>query len=275
MSMTDKADESLLRSRWPILFFVIISILVFSYFIHVDDPNSGPGSGLGLAYGVTGFTIALFLASYKIRKSALGYKWGRMGAWLQTHIYLSVVCAVLILMHSGFKINFSLSGLFCALFMLVVASGAVGSIMYKIIPLSLSKYGREVLTTDDIQQKFQAILEEGDLLAEKTSDNFQHFYEDKIRPLLAYNGKNWRYLFNEERAVIHNCQEVFQGFKAIAPAEEVYDLNLLATLYVEKERLTFKWMKLDSLQSWLDFHIPLTLAMFTAALIHIFSMFYF
>ncbi len=275
MDKLEKADSSLLRSKWPLLFLFITVALAAIYGFRLSQGAVEPGSGLGLAYGVAGFILVLFLAAYKIRKSVLGYGLGRMNAWLQAHIYISVICAILVIMHSGFRFSGPLSGLCLALFMLVVASGITGSLMYKVIPISLSKYGGEILTTDDVVQKIAAILEEADKMAEQTSDKFKDLYQRQIRPLLAKKRANWNYLFMEEREIIDRCESAFERLKALAPAGEIYDLNLLSSLYVEKEKLVFKWVKLLSLSKWMDIHIPLTSAMLAAAVLHIFSTLYY
>jgi hypothetical protein len=56
---------------------------------------------------------------------------------------------------------------------------------------------------------------------------------------------------------------------------DMHDLNTLDGILMEKEKLSFTRAKLKLQSIWLNFHMPLTLALLTAAAIHIWTVLYY
>ncbi|MDH5510625.1 MAG: hypothetical protein OEZ32_09765 [Nitrospinota bacterium] len=276
MDNLEKSDYNLLKSVWPILFIVIVcALLAVRYSMKIDESSSSPGAGMGLVYGILSLALIVILSGYRIRKSLLRTPIGSLHAWAQSHVYMGVILIVLVFLHSGFRTGGMLSGLLLALFLLVIASGIIGAILYKVVPLSLSKYGRHVMTMEVIGARIEKLLAEADKQAENRSAIFQETYSKHIRPSLASQQVNWGYIFIEEDEVIKTCKAKMESLQQDTPADEVYGMSLVGAIYAEKERLAYKWAMLNSLRVWLYFHVPLTMAMLVALSFHLLGSFYY
>ncbi|MDH5637005.1 MAG: hypothetical protein OEZ04_00770 [Nitrospinota bacterium] len=276
MENLEKSDYSLLKSAWPILFTVIVgALLAIRYSMKIDESSYSPGAGMGLFYGVMALALIVILSGYRVRKSLLRAPIGSLHAWAQSHVYMGVILIVLVFLHSGFRTGGMLSGLLLALFLLVTASGAIGAILYKVVPLSLSKYGKHVMTMEVIGARIDKLLAEADKQAENRSAKFLETYNKHIRPCLASHRVNWGYIFTEEEEVIKACKAKMVNLQQETPTNEVYGMSLVGAIYVEKERLAYKWAMLNSLRVWLYLHVPLTMALLVALSFHILGSFYY
>lgn len=95
-----------------------------------------PGGTLGHLYGAGGAALMLAMLSYSLRRRVGALRaLGRLGHWLDFHIWCGVLGPLLIVLHSAFKV----SGLIAISFWSMVAvalSGAVGRFLYAQIPRS-------------------------------------------------------------------------------------------------------------------------------------------
>ena len=274
LDLEERAD--IIRRRAPLFFtLAVVLVLGFWFSIRRDELDFAPNSGAGLYSGIAALAALLLLSSYKLRKWLLRLPAGSMRSWSMIHVYTGIVATFLVFLHSGFSTGGALSSLLLALFLMVSASGVVGALLYKVIPLSLSRQGKDVISRPVIQAKSEKLLEEADSHMEGASDEFRKVYEARLRPVMAMHRGRWAYLFLEEGEVIQKSRALVESVKALVPAGEVYSLNLLGAVLVEKERLSFRLAKLDSLSAWLHIHVPLTLAMLVAAGFHVMASFYY
>jgi hypothetical protein len=268
-------DRSTLRSGWPAIFALIASLLSVSFFFRIFYSSPDGGADFDLAYGIMGFSLIVFLAFYKLRKSIYRIRLGTLQSWLQAHIYIGIISVALIAMHAGSGMGGGFSVFLLALFSLVILSGIMGSMIYKIIPVSVNKYGRGTLPLAEMERKIASYLDEADKHVDNEHKEFALLYFETIRPLFVHKGVKWGYLLKEERTILEKQKKLFESFKLKAPPQNVYDITVLGSIAMEKERLTFMWVKLKALRVWLNFHMPLTFAMMTATAVHIISILYF
>jgi hypothetical protein len=266
-------DSSALRSRWPAIFALIMCVLAVSFYFRLfhHSPDGEPD----LAFGIAGFLLVVFLALYKLRKNIYTIRLGTLQGWLQAHIYIGIISVAIIAMHVGPRIGGAFSMLLLALFSLVILSGIIGLMIYKVIPVSVNKYGSGTLPLAEMEDKIAGYLNEADKLVDNTHTEFSLLYFETIRPLFVHKGVKWGYLLKEERTILENQKKLFEGFKTLTPPQNVYDISALGSLAVEKERLTFMWVKLCAMKAWLNFHMPLTFAMIAGTIVHIITIFYF
>lgn len=268
-------DKSIIRRRWALLFSIILLPLCGGYYYYALRSEVYGGALFGMACGIFGMASVLFLSCYKIRKGIYSYRLGTMQNWLKAHIYISVTSLVLILMHSGFKLTGSFSIFLFILFLLVIVSGIIGSLIYVNVPLSMTKYDREVKSTMQIMEDLEGYLKEADKSMASVSNEFKDIYEKRIRPFFEWRRTRWTYLLMEEQELLNKRKGIFEDFRKLVPAKEIYTLDILKTLLTEKEKLAFKWAKLKVLRSWLNFHLPLASAMLTAVTFHLISIAYY
>lgn len=268
-------DHSSLRGGWPGVFALIGCILAVIYCYRLFYASLDIDAVFDFAYGIIGFVLIIFLAFYKVRKSIYRTKLGTLQTWMQAHIYIGIISTVLVAMHAGFRAGGIFSALLLTLFLLTVFSGIAGAMIYNTIPVSVNKYGRGVLPLEEMEGKIAGYLGEADKSVEHAHDDFKKLYREKIRALFVHKGAKWSYLLSEERTILKKQKALFEKFKKMAPPQNIYDISMLNTLSMEKEKLAFMWIKLKMLRVWLNFHMPLSFAMITAAIAHIITVFYF
>jgi len=93
-----------------------------------------PGGEIGLLYGIAGATLMVLMLTYSLRKRVgLLQRAGRLGVWLDLHIWCGVTGPLLIALHSAGKVG----GLIAIAFWSMVAvalSGLLGRFLYAQIP---------------------------------------------------------------------------------------------------------------------------------------------
>jgi len=275
MKKLQQAEPHILRNKWPLLFAALTISLVVSHYFFVRQGAAGAGSTAGVFWGVSSLALAFVLAGYRIRRSLHGLKLGSMSGWLQAHIYLGILCAVLVFMHSGFRFTGIFSGFLLCLFLLVVVSGVVGALLYRTIPFFMARHSNVSFAHEDVMRRLDELLEEADGLAHEASGGFFNIYKSRIRPLIKSKSPRWRYMFMDEMEVIGKCEQYLEHVARQTGSKEIYCLNMICSLYIEKEKLIYKWGKALLLCGWLNFHVPLTMAMLTAAIFHVVSIMYY
>jgi cytochrome b561 len=267
--------ENKLRSRWPLLFSAILTPLLVSFYFYLQSVNPLHKANFILVYGILGIVAIIFLTIYIIRKNTYRYRHGSMHSWLQAHIYIGIISLVLVVMHSGFNFTGVFSIYLLILFFLVIISGIIGFLIYNDVPRSLAKYGRDVKPDEEIVNSMENYLKEADNLVSKTSDEFKKLYQTGIRPFFRSKRTKWKYLFIEEKELINKRKDMIERYKNILSGKDIYDLNILSSILIEKEKLAFMWTKIKVLKVWLNIHMPLTFALLAMVLIHILTIFYF
>jgi hypothetical protein len=73
---------------------------------------------------------------YSLRKRSRGVKWGKMSAWLQSHIFMGIVGPYMVLLHTSWKFN-GLAGVTTLLTVTIVFSGFIGRYIFTRIPRTM------------------------------------------------------------------------------------------------------------------------------------------
>jgi hypothetical protein len=113
-----------------------------------------PGGSLGHPLGVVGSAMLLLLLLYSVRKRVRGLsRLGRLGRWLDVHIFLGSIGPLYVVLHSSFKVQ----GLVALSFWSMVGvalSGVLGRYLYLQIPRT--RAGDE-LTLDQLRAEDQRL----------------------------------------------------------------------------------------------------------------------
>ena len=117
----------------------------------------GGGSFPGLSFGVVGGLIVVFEILLSPRKKKRAWRVGRAVLWMKGHIWLGLLCLVLIVFHSGFRwMPGSLSGVLMFLFLAVCISGIWGLILQQFLP----KMMLESVPAETIHSQIDRVLEQ-------------------------------------------------------------------------------------------------------------------
>ncbi len=120
------------------LWFSFIAILAITvvYIFMVTWLNAIPKASdfFGHSIGILGFLLMLMTETlYSLRKRRRSARWGAMSQWLDFHIFTGLVGPYLVLLHSSWKFN-GLAGIVLLMTLIIVASGFVGRYIYTAIP---------------------------------------------------------------------------------------------------------------------------------------------
>ncbi len=248
---------------WYALAAMIGILLVYVPVAAQGVPAASGVFGHGL--GIIGFVLMLSTETlYSLRKRARGRAPGRMSTWLQIHIFTGIVGPFLVLLHSSWKFN-GLAGALMLMTVVIVISGFVGRYIYTAVPRTVD--GAEVAVRDleeqlaRLDERLQALgLPPRSIPAAPTAALGARGV--LIRPLAR-----WRY----RRAAARTLKQVAAVDQAQA--------GQLRRLLDER----FRWQQqIDSLAAarrllavWHTVHIPIGMALFTLAAIHIVETLYY
>jgi len=276
MEKTVRKEKAELAGRWPILFTAIIVLLALTGLFKGALAQAGsPGSGVNLVYGAAALILIVLLSGYRVRKAMIGYTVGTMHGWAQAHVYLGALCAALVFLHSGFRAGGQMSAALLMLFALVTASGIVGAILYKTLPVTLSRQGKDLFSSSVLLARFSQLLGAADKQAEGFSAEFKQAYAQLIRPILASTSVRLRLLFMDDDEALERGIAALEQAKKMIPPAEVYGMDMIGVILMEKERLSLKWTRLNALRAWLYLHVPATAGLLVALSIHVAAAFYF
>ncbi len=118
------------------LYFALAGVigvtLVYLPFARNGLPRAGSLVGHGI--GILGFILMLATETlYSLRKRMRGQAPGRMSTWLQFHIFTGIVGPYMVLLHTSWKFN-GLAGVVTLLSVVIVVSGFIGRYIYTAIP---------------------------------------------------------------------------------------------------------------------------------------------
>ena len=245
-------------------------VLTVGYALAVARLDSAPAASglLGHGLGVAGFVLMLMTETlYSLRKRSRSARWGRTAAWLRFHIFTGLVGPFLVLLHTSWKFN-GLAGVVMLLTGIVVVSGFVGRYIYTAVPR----------TADGVEVE-AAALEAQIAVAEAELQHWLAGRPDSTRrlvqrlaalpaaggggPLLILGRTflEWGYRLEWRRER--------RRMEGIAKAQARELERLLGRQRALQRQVASLATARRMLALWHAVHIPLGMALFTAALVHI------
>lgn len=249
------------RELWmafiAILFISVIYVTAILFLGGVPAASDFFGHTLGVA----GFLLMLMTETlYTFRKRSRSARWGRVSSWLQFHIVTGLVGPYMILLHSSWKFN-GLAGMVTLMTGLVVISGFVGRYIYTSIPRSAD--GLE-LEASELQKRSQALeVEINTWLGKRPEISHQiSTYTLATSPgstVNPFGGLFYRInLWNLHRKMDPQTRVQSRALAELVKRRQTLDRQRASLIRARR------WMAL-----WHMLHVPLGLALFTAAFIHI------
>lgn len=253
------------RELWLALYsMLLISSLYFGVVLAWREVPAA-SELFGHTLGIVGFVLMLMTETlYSLRKRARTARWGRMATWLEIHIFMGLVGPFLVLLHTSWKFN-GLAGVVTLLMVIVVVSGFIGRYIYTAVPRTAD--GAEVAAAalaqeiNRVQGKIEAWLETQPVEIQNLADRltltesygkafiFQRVFHDAA--------DRWRWWVLSQRMEPRMRQQV----------------SRLRSLFAERQTLRGQLASLAMarrlLGVWHTVHIPIGMALFTAAFVHI------
>ncbi len=229
----------------------------------------------GHSLGIIGFILMLMTETlYSLRKRARKARWGRTSWWLKFHIVTGLVGSYMVLLHSAWKFQ-GLAGVLMLLVGIVVLSGFIGRYIYTAIPRTAEGYVAQEQMLEAEMRKVEAEINRWlaarDEATRRLALNLERLAE-------AHAGRSWwllwgrwldelRYRWEWWKEVRHVHRQARREFRQLE--------RLLARQRQLRRQRQMAALARRALAWWHAFHVPLGMAMFTLAFIHICAALYY
>jgi hypothetical protein len=260
------------------LWLALLAMLFISaiYLLVVNELGQIPGASgfFGHSLGILGFILMIITETlYSLRKRSRSARWGKMASWLQFHIFTGLVGPFLVLLHSSWKFN-GLAGIVMLLTIIIVLSGVVGRYIYTAIPRTAD--GIEIESTElehqiaiielKIQDWERTHPQARNVLAGASGNN--PVQQKSIVPQFWGRGfsewySNFQWRLHQRRMNV----QIRDQTRALGKLEQQRRTlsRQIVTLSIARRMLSL----------WHTIHIPIGLALFVTAFIHILAAIYY
>ena len=262
------------KELWLAFAAIIVISLLYLYVVIAQGGVPGARSFFGHSLGILGFILMLMTETlYSRRKRSRKARWGKMSSWLQFHIFTGLVGPYLVFLHSSFKFN-GLAGVVLLLTAIIVLSGFFGRYIYTAIPR----------TADGTAMEARQLEREIDVLEQAIDSWLAHTPDsgESIRAMIA--SVTQREGDGAGLVLLRGVRE-FQArlrWRAIRKQlSEISDerLDRLEELVNRRRGLRRQIASLGFarrlLGLWHTIHVPIGVALFTTAFVHIVGAIYY
>lgn len=263
------------RSNEILWALVAIFLITMLYTGVVVRTGSIPAAGefFGHSLGVLGFALMLMTETlYSLRKRSRTAKWGRLANWLQFHIFTGLVGPFLVLLHTSWKFN-GLAGVVMLLTLIIVVSGVIGRYIYTAVPRTADGAEIQARHLSNMISEIEREMEEfaaANPAIQKQQQRLAAIQQARGSGATAVLGR----VFTEWSERLQGWQEQRQAQAALRP-----QIKTMEKLARERRAL---YRQIDSLAAarrmlsiWHTIHIPIGMALFAAALVHILAAIYY
>jgi hypothetical protein len=289
--------ESILAFRRRRYFWVAIVLCAGSIAAFLlDDPQEPANGGTMLGYilGAIGALLIVWLAWFGVRKRRYASTAGTVQGWLSAHVYLGLALPLIVLLHAGFQLGVNVHSLAFVLMMLVVLSGMYGVFIYMKYPQRISA-NRSSLSRPELFDQLEDIDSRSNRVALDLPPAFATLVQSGATRT-ALGRSLWQRLRNQDNstitlpgddqgnAVSNAGQEAALDWLAdehsrATDADVAAQIGELSALLRNKRKL-LRQIREDlrlqaSMELWLYFHVPLSIGLLVALVVHITSVFFY
>ena len=262
---------------WRTIFVILLVGTTALYVYYARGGYMHGGSRIGIAYGIAGSALILLLAAFGIRKRAYRSRFGTVEQWMQSHIWLGILEAVVLVLHTGFRFNDGIAVATLALVGIVVLSGIAGAILYVSVPRLLTEVESN-LTLDEINDQLNQMGRSMARIASGKTAPFQKIYTELMRELRPGWLAGWRLLLTRRRGKAQKTGDWSNLIGLVGKDEQEELRQMLVVSRQRKEllqRLIFQQRYKNVLEAWLYLHVPFTIAAMIFAVVHVVAVFYY
>jgi hypothetical protein len=262
------------RELWLAFIAIVIITLVYVFMVSLLNGFPPASDFFGHSIGILGFFLMLMTETlYSLRKRSRSARWGRMSSWLDFHIFTGLVGPYMVLLHTSWKFN-GLAGIVVLLTVIIVASGFIGRYIYTAVPrtadgvvLEAGALERQIAQFDaQLQVRLKDQPKQTRILVQRKTTPTKHT-DSSLSLLFERTFDDWAYRlqwwFDKQRLDPETRQQVSQLEILLRQRRTLNrQLNSLA-------------LARRTLALWHAVHIPIGMALFTAAFIHIIAAIYY
>lgn len=227
--------------------------------------------------GIAGTVTAALCGTLSIRKRWAYQGVGRMSAWLTGHVYLGVVSAFAILLHSGFRLGGPLTAALFSLFVVTIASGVWGLAVARRLPARLTKMEENPVLIEDLLETRRECMTGLHELANGGSAEFRLIVRNRLAGEATSLTRSLRFIrkastLAEELPAFH--KEHTASLRGLKPHEH-RAFEKAAEYALHANKMSAELLVQRTLRGWQTFHIVMSAGMATLAAAHIFAVFFF
>ena len=213
---------------------LVITIAVLLMYKALPIEYQGARTTFGKGLGITALALALFSMLYSLRRIHMKYRWGKLEAWLQIHIYTGLLALLFALIHSNWRFQPGAATTALILLFLTDLSGIVGWVIYIYAPSAMSERdGEKYGSPDEIYARMDKIRQSIETLEHR----------------IAKAGNSDEEMMSEISSGVEELKVLDHDLKIAMRREEMIGI-------------------------WLNVHIPISAAFIVVASVHGFVTFY-
>ncbi len=261
---------------WALAFGTIVCAALFALSSALGQaaPRTPWGIGFGSAAAVLLFVDGLYAMRRRSMRMSSRLRLGRSRTWLRVHVVGGTLFLLLVLMHTGFLLP--QGGLAWVLWLLSVwtaGTGMIGLGLQKWLPRALAS-----LTTEINYDRIPALVEEvrkrAEDLAQESSEPVRALFARQLAAQLAEPRRRLS-AFVDAPGRDATTARAFEYLRGLVADDERERLNELEELVRTKCEIDTHYTLQHALRIWLYFHVPPSLALLGAVLIHIATILYY
>ena len=258
------------RELWVAFFAILIISVIYLFAVLLLGGVPAASDFFGHSLGVLGFLLMLMTETlYTLRKRSRSARWGRVSSWLQFHIVTGLVGPYMVLLHSSWKFN-GIAGIVMLMTGVVVISGFIGRYIYTVVPRSADglqiEAGELQRKIDDLEVKIGAWMGRRPTVSEQLL-RYSSVSVSGSSPGFSNPIGDMSYRIN-----LWNIR------RKLDPQTRAQTASLVGLL---KRRRTLDRQRASLAQArrlmalWHTLHVPIGLALFAAAIVHIVAAIYY
>ena len=234
-----------------------------------------PASAIGIAFGVAAAVSLVVVMLYSARRSMPAVRsFGPSRIYLRIHLWGGGAFCVLLLLHTDARVP--TAGLSIALWvssLWVIATGAVGLVLQRTLPMLMQTLSVEV-NLERVPELIAELRGRAERLMLTADTRLQSFYATQVAPDMVAPQMMTAALFQRERTVRTQRGEMDILRRTLPPAG-VATLDALHELRVTKHHMDMHYSLQRILRGWLYLHLPVAIVLLGLVALHVFFIVYY
>jgi hypothetical protein len=277
------------RYMWWALTLSVASLALYVTQGDTQPPNGGTWQGYVLR--TVGALLIVWLALLGVRKRRYSSTVGTVQGWTSAHVYLGSALILIATLHSGIQIGWNVHTLAYVLMLIVIFSGLFGLYTYMSYPESISK-NREGGARSELFAELFELDRSARSVASRCAPDVAIAVDSGIERTTIGGGiysqlfgRDNSFFVRGEGAPVENIDQQpvidFVGARLPRAAKgmEAANLQQLIVLLCRRQAVLrrirrdirlYGWLKI-----WLYFHVPITIALLVALIVHIVVTFFY
>lgn len=217
--------------------------------------------------------LMLILTAYNWIKKIPFLPIGTSRGWMQVHIYIGLLAAVLFGIHLRGRIPTGpFEQVLAAFFILVTLSGIAGLFLSRSLPKRLTTTGGEVpfhrihIIRRDLREQARALAFA--TVSASQSVIIPDYFTRRLEPFFAKPRNFWLHLMEVRRPLNTLLKEIGE-LDRYAGSDDKGTLQRLGQLVRQKDVLDYHYALQSVLKAWLFIHIPFTYGLLLLVVLHV------